>query len=254
MSKLPIRGNDGRTSGEYEIADSLLVFDKGAQAVKDAIVRYQANHRQGSASTKNKGEVAGSNRKLWAQKGTGRARTGLRQSPIWRGGGVAFGPRPRSFAKDMPKQVARLAFRRALSDKIASGSVTVVGAIDDATTPHSIVGSIARFFEREACGQCPPCVLGTANLRQLVTGDRPPTIRLTPQVAMREAASFMMMHGYCSHARAGASAVTKLFALWQDEVLGHLRGEALPSGARERDPFAPGSAERGALEAFLEGV
>ena len=136
MSKLPIRGNDGRTSGEYEIADSLLVFDKGAQAVKDAIVRYQANHRQGSASTKNKGEVAGSNRKPWAQKGTGRARTGLRQSPIWRGGGVAFGPRPRSFAKDMPKQVARLAFRRALSDKIASGSVTVVGVLDE-TSPKT---------------------------------------------------------------------------------------------------------------------
>lgn len=130
MSKLPIRGADGRPSGEYEIADSLLVFDKGAQAVKDAVVRYQANHRQGSASTKNKGEVAGSNRKLWAQKGTGRARTGLRQSPIWRGGGVAFGPRPRSFAKDMPKQVVRLAFRRALSDKVASGSVSVIGALD----------------------------------------------------------------------------------------------------------------------------
>lgn len=164
MSKLPIRGNDGRPSGEYEIADSLLVFDKGAQAVKDAVVRYQANHRQGSASTKNKGEVAGSNRKLWAQKGTGRARTGLRQSPIWRGGGVAFGPRPRSFAKDMPKQVARLAFRRALSDKIASGSVAVVGAIDDSTPKTKAFASQLR-----ALGGVGPTLIITdkvsANLR-----------------------------------------------------------------------------------------
>ena len=139
----------------------------------------------------------------------------------------------------------------ALGSGLGTASILV---LDDATAPHSIVESIARFFEREACGQCPPCVLGTANLRQLVTGDRPPTIRLTPQVAMREAAGFMSMHGYCSHARAGASAVTNLFALWSDEILGHLRGEAMTPGARERDPFAPASAERLGLDAFLEGL
>lgn len=139
----------------------------------------------------------------------------------------------------------------ALGSGLGTASILV---LDDATTPHSIVHSIARFFERESCGQCPPCVLGTTNLRQLVTGDRPPTIRLTPETALRETASFMTMHGYCGHSRAGAAAVTRLFSLWQDEIMSHLRGVEPAPGARDRDPFAPGSSERQALEAFLEKV
>jgi len=126
MSKLPIINLQGKSAGEYDIADELLVYDKGLQALQDAVVRHRANCRQGSASTLGKGEVAGSNRKLWKQKGTGRARTGLRQSPIWRGGGVVFGPKPRDYSKQQNKQEARLAFRRAVSEKIASGQIQVV--------------------------------------------------------------------------------------------------------------------------------
>lgn len=182
------------------------------------------------------------------------------RSVLEREGGGAVGNIGMVFpngAQSMPLSAAQLDVALhptslgALGSGLGTASILV---LDDATTPHSMVESIARFFERESCGQCPPCVLGTVNLRQLVTGDRPPTIRLTPQAAMREAASFMLMHGYCSHARAGASAVTKLFALWQDEVMGHLRGERGPAGARDRDPFAPGSSERQALETFLQGV
>lgn len=126
MSKLPIINLQGKSAGEYDLADELLTYDKGLQALQDAVVRYRANCRQGSASTLGKGEVAGSNRKLWKQKGTGRARTGLRQSPVWRGGGVVFGPKPRDYSKQQNKQEARLAFRRAVSEKIASGQITVV--------------------------------------------------------------------------------------------------------------------------------
>lgn len=126
MSKLPILNLQGKAAGEYDIADELLTYDKGLQALQDAVVRHRANCRQGSASTLGKGEVAGSNRKLWKQKGTGRARTGLRQSPIWRGGGVVFGPKPRDYSKNQNKQEARLAFRRAVSEKIASGQIKVV--------------------------------------------------------------------------------------------------------------------------------
>ncbi len=182
------------------------------------------------------------------------------RSVIEREGGGAVGNIGMVFpsgAQSMPLSEAQLDVALhptslgALGSDLGTASILV---LDDAVAPHSIVESIARFFERESCGQCPPCVLGTTNLRQLVTGDRPPTIRLTPQVAMREAASFMSMHGYCSHARAGASAVTNLFALWQDEIMGHLRGEAMARGARERDPFEAGSAERRALDAFLERI
>lgn len=129
MSKLPILNLQGKAAGEYDIADELLTYDKGLQALQDAVVRYRANCRQGSASTLGKGEVAGSNRKLWKQKGTGRARTGLRQSPIWRGGGVVFGPKPRDYSKNQNKQEARLAFRRAVSEKIAGGQIKVVEAL-----------------------------------------------------------------------------------------------------------------------------
>ena len=126
MSKLPMKDLQGKSAGEYDVSDDLLTFDKGMQAVQDAVVNYRANQRQGSASTLGKGEVAGSGKKLWKQKGTGRARTGLRQSPVWRGGGVAFGPKPRDYRRNQNRREARLAFRRAFSEKIAAGEVLVV--------------------------------------------------------------------------------------------------------------------------------
>lgn len=130
MSKIPIRNMKGEQLGEYEIADSLLEFEKGTQAMHDAVVAYLAHQRGATASTLSKGEVAGSNRKLWKQKGTGRARTGLRQSPVWRGGGVAFGPKPRLHIKKLTRKMAQLAFRRAVSEKVAAGQVVL---LDDLT-------------------------------------------------------------------------------------------------------------------------
>lgn len=160
-------------------------------------------------------------------------------------------------AHSMPLAAAQLdvALHPTSLGALGSGlGVASILVLDEAASPPSVVASIARFFERESCGQCPPCVLGTTNLRRLVTGDRPPTIRLTPDTALRETASFMSMHGYCAHARAGASAVTKLFGLWREEILARLREGGNPQGTRERDPFAPGSAERQALDSFLERV
>ena len=94
--------------------------------MRDTIVARQAYYRAGTASTLSKGEVNGSNRKPWKQKGTGRARAGLTQSPVWRGGGVAFGPKPRDWSVKVNKKVARLAFRRIVSDRIADGTLVVV--------------------------------------------------------------------------------------------------------------------------------
>jgi large subunit ribosomal protein L4 len=93
------------------------------------VVASQAAARSGSASTLSKGEVAGSNRKPWRQKGTGRARAGYRQSPVWRGGAVAFGPKPRSHAVKVNKKVARLAFRRAVGEKVAAGALRVLDSL-----------------------------------------------------------------------------------------------------------------------------
>ena len=111
---------------DINVDQSLLTLDKGAQAVKDAVTAIRNAMRAGTASTKGKGEVAGSNKKPWKQKGTGNARAGFRQSPVWRGGGVAHGPKPRDYSQKINKKVMKLAFARALSDKIVAGDVIVL--------------------------------------------------------------------------------------------------------------------------------
>lgn len=109
---------------------------KGRQALHNAVVAYRANRRSGTACTKTRGEVAGSGKKLWKQKGTGRARMGSRRSPIWVGGGVVFGPRPRDYSKVIPKKLKRLALRRALTERVKDGDVltTVNFSVADGKT------------------------------------------------------------------------------------------------------------------------
>jgi len=96
---------------------------RGSQAVHDVVVAMRAARRSGSANTKTKAEVDLSGAKPWRQKGTGRARAGYKSSPIWRGGGVVFGPKPRDYSKKISKSLRRLAFRKALSERIKSGDV-----------------------------------------------------------------------------------------------------------------------------------
>src|SRR5881296_4095032 len=112
--KLAVKDIKGQSQGELEVKFALIENGKGTQAVHDAVVAYLANQRMGTACTKNVGEVAGTNKKPWRQKGTGRARAGSFASPLWRGGGVVFGPRPRDYSQRVPKKVKALAFRRAL--------------------------------------------------------------------------------------------------------------------------------------------
>lgn len=104
--------------------------DKGAQAVHDLIVAYQANRRTGSANTKTRGEVRGNNKKIFRQKGTGNARHGDKRAPIFVGGGVVFGPRPRDYSKKVNKSTRRLALRRILGDIIDAGKVISVPSFE----------------------------------------------------------------------------------------------------------------------------
>ena len=125
--KLKVFSSDGKTSSEKEFAD-LPTFegDKGLQAVKEVIVAINANRRQGTHSTKTRGEVRGGGKKPWRQKGTGRARAGSNRSPIWVGGGVVFGPKPRDYSKKINHKVKNLAFSRALFDRVSDGEVSVI--------------------------------------------------------------------------------------------------------------------------------
>lgn len=95
------------------------------RTLKDAVVMYEANARQGTHKAKTRGEVKGPNKKLWKQKHTGRARMGTRKSPLWRGGGVVFGPRPRDYSYQMPKKARRLALRNAIFTKFRDGEVAI---------------------------------------------------------------------------------------------------------------------------------
>jgi large subunit ribosomal protein L4 len=106
---------------------------RGTQALHDVVVALRANRRSGTANTKTKAEVAYSGKKPWRQKGTGRARAGYASSPVWSGGGVVFGPKPRDYSKNVPKNVRRLALLKALSARILAGDVLVAEEIKVAT-------------------------------------------------------------------------------------------------------------------------
>jgi large subunit ribosomal protein L4 len=124
--KLTIKDINGKDQGELEVKFPLIENGKGTQAVHDTVVAYQAAQRMGTACTKNVGDVAGTNKKPWRQKGTGRARAGSFQSPLWRGGGVVFGPKPRDFTKKVSHNTKQLALRKAMSERLRAGDVLVV--------------------------------------------------------------------------------------------------------------------------------
>lgn len=127
--KIAIKDITGKSQGELEVGFELVENGRGTQAVHDAVVAYQAAQRSGTACTKTAGEVNGTNKKPWRQKGTGRARAGSFQSPLWRGGGVVFGPKPRDFSKKVNSKTKQLALRKALSERLKAGDVVVVDDI-----------------------------------------------------------------------------------------------------------------------------
>lgn len=160
---------------------------KGTQAVHDVVVALRAARRSGSANTKTKAEVNLSGAKPWRQKGTGRARAGYKSSPVWTGGGVVFGPKPRDYSKKVSKSVRQLALRKALSSRIAAGDVLVVNdfavgepktkkflAALQAVTPEQKVLIISRAFDDKtylAARNVQPTLLMTAaevNTEQLL--------------------------------------------------------------------------------------
>src|SRR4051812_4243639 len=124
--KIPVKNLDGKEKGAYEVKFPLVEDGRGTQAVHDVVVAYQANQRSGTASTKTMGEVSGTGKKPWRQKGTGRARAGSFASPLWRGGGVVFGPKPRDFGKKVTRKTKQLALRRVLTDRLNAGEILVV--------------------------------------------------------------------------------------------------------------------------------
>ena len=124
--KLQVFKSDGTPSADQDFGIPTFEGDKGLQAVKEVIVAIQANRRQGTHSTKTRGEVRGGGKKPWRQKGTGRARAGSSRSPVWSGGGITFGPKPRDYSKKVNEKVKKLAFNRQLFDRASAGEIAVI--------------------------------------------------------------------------------------------------------------------------------
>ncbi|MBS4025104.1 MAG: 50S ribosomal protein L4 [Clostridia bacterium] len=130
MPKVALYNSGGAQVGEVELNDEIFGVAVNEHVMHQAVIQYLASLRRGTASSKTRAEVRGGGRKPWRQKGTGRARAGSSRSPIWRGGGVTFGPQPRSFEIKLPKKVKRLALKSALSAKVQAGEIIVVDVLD----------------------------------------------------------------------------------------------------------------------------
>ncbi len=117
--------SNGSSAGELALKPKHIELEKGAQAVHDSVVAHLAEKRAGTASTLTKAEVSGGGAKPWRQKGTGRARVGSNRSPIWRHGGITFGPKPRKYGMKVNKKVLALALKRAFCERISEGSLVM---------------------------------------------------------------------------------------------------------------------------------
>ena len=130
MANVALFKQDGTQNGEVTLNDAIFGIEPNENVVFDAIIMQRASLRQGNHSVKNRSAVRGGGRKPWRQKGTGRARQGSIRSPQWRGGGVVFGPTPRSYSYKLPKKVRRLAIKSVLSTKVAENNLIVVDALN----------------------------------------------------------------------------------------------------------------------------
>lgn len=130
MPAVSVVNRSGNTVETLELRDEVFAAQVNVPLMHQAAVRHLADQRVGTAATKNRALVSGGGKKPWRQKGTGRARAGSIRSPLWRGGGTVFGPQPKSYDQEMPRKARRSAIRSALSDKLASGQVTVVDRVE----------------------------------------------------------------------------------------------------------------------------
>lgn len=130
MPVLSVYDTEGKKVDDLALSEEVFGADPNRPLLHQAVVAYLANQRTGTAFTKTRGEVRGGGRKPWRQKGTGRARHGSRRSPIWRKGGIVFGPRPREYRIDLPKKAKRKALISALSAKVKAEEVRIVDRLE----------------------------------------------------------------------------------------------------------------------------
>lgn len=152
MAEAVLFATNGSELGKVELNDKVFGEAPSAPAVHQVAVAQQANLRQGTAATKERADVAGSTRKLWRQKGTGRARIGSGKSPHWRGGGVAFGPHPRDYSKKVSPKLRRKALKSLLAEKLRTGQLVVLNELKlDAPKTKELLSILRRLNISESC-------------------------------------------------------------------------------------------------------
>lgn len=163
MLKAALYNANGDRIGDLDLSDQVFGTAVHEAVMHQAVVRHLANQRLGTADTKTRGEVRGSTRKPWRQKGTGRARVGSIRTPLWRGGGIVFGPHPRKYTQALPKKMRRLALKSALAARAGAGDVIVIEEFAIPEPKTKAITGLLRAIE-----------VGAGAM--LVTGDRQPLL------------------------------------------------------------------------------
>ena len=133
MLKVKVKNIDNTDVSEINLPEEIFNYPLKEHLIYEAVKNFRANQRQGNASTKTRAKVSGGGRKPWRQKGTGRARAGSTRSPLWRSGGITFGPHPRDYSYNMPKKAKRNALKSILSDKMRNDRILVIDEISVAS-------------------------------------------------------------------------------------------------------------------------
>lgn len=207
MPKVPVYNMEGSQVGEIELNEAIFGTEVNEPLLHQAVVAYEANKRQGTVSTKTRTEVRGGGRKPWRQKGTGRARHGSTRSPIWVGGGVTFGPKPRDYRQALPKKARRAALRSALSAKVGAGDIIVLESLSLSEVKTK---QVAQVLER----------LNATGTALIVTDQRNRNVELStrniPGVALRTAdginAYEVLKHSKLVITKDGVAKVEEVFA------------------------------------------
>ncbi|MCK5055205.1 MAG: 50S ribosomal protein L4 [Candidatus Aminicenantes bacterium] len=146
MVKIKIKNIQSDDVSEMELPEEIFNYPLKEHLIYEAVKNFRANRRSGNAATKTRGKVSGSGKKLWRQKGTGRARMGSIRSPLWRTGGITFGPQPRDYSYKMPKRAKRNALKSVLSEKMRNERIWVIDKIDvDSNRTKETLSTLKKF-------------------------------------------------------------------------------------------------------------
>ncbi|MBI3315318.1 MAG: 50S ribosomal protein L4 [Candidatus Omnitrophica bacterium] len=167
MPELAVVNVEGKKSAGVKLPKEQFGVHVHDAVIHQAVVMYRANRRQGNVSTKDRGEVSGGGKKPWAQKGTGRARAGSNRSPLWKKGGIVFGPKPRDFSFDVPRKVRIAALRESLNAKFLSNDLVCV---DGVSVPSGKTRDFAKILEDVKVQGRVLVVLDGADAKTLLAG------------------------------------------------------------------------------------